>query len=175
MKNKSFLNTPVFHHCILKMSYRVTNQMAQFINTSILGFYESNKVLHACRDGTPVQYIRNTIYSIERVVVNIIQRILDEGDLPSDIFILAGSVKGTTSNVRKIENVSQRGIPCYIPNNEADGLDERVVDGKIVFSTFHTVKGRQRKYVFVVGFDESYMTYNVRKDVRPKPLFVAYK
>ena len=173
-KNKSFLKTPIFHHCTLKMSYRVTNQMAQYINTSMLGCNESNKVLHACRDGTPVQYIRNSTFSIERIVVNIIQRILDEGDLPSDIFILAGSVKGTTSNVRKIENVlSQRGIPCYIPNNEADKLDERVVDGKIVFSTFHTVKGRQRKYVFIVGFDESYMTYNTNKDVCPNPLFVA--
>jgi AAA domain len=176
-KEKSFLKTNIFYHCKLKMSYRVTNQMAQFINTSMLGCGDDNKVLYACRDGAPVQYIRNSTFHIERVVVNIIQRILDEGDLPSDIFILASSVKGNTSNVRKIENaLSHRGFPCYIPNIETEKLDERVVDGKIVFSTFHTVKGRQRKYVFVVGFDESYMKYNARnlsKDICPNPLFVA--
>ena len=176
-KDKPFLKTPIFHHCTLKTSYRVTNQMAQFINTSMLNCDENNKVLYACRDGPPVQYIRNSTYQTERIVVNIIERIINEGDLASDIFILASSVKGTTSNVRKIENaLSQKGIACYIPNNETEKLDERVVDGKIVFSTFHTVKGRQRKYVFVVGFDNSYMTYNARNlptDVCPNPLFVA--
>ena len=176
-KHKPFLKTSVFHHCTLKTSYRVTNQMAQFINTSMLNCDENNKVLYACRDGPPVQYIRNSTYQTERIVVNIIERIINEGDLASDIFILASSVKGTTSNVRKIENaLSQKGIACYIPNNETEKLDERVVDGKIVFSTFHTVKGRQRKYVFVVGFDNSYMTYNARNlpiDVCPNPLFVA--
>ena len=176
-KHKPFLKTSIFHHCTLKMSYRVTNQMAQFINTSMLNCDEGNKVLYACRDGAPVQYIRNSTYSTERIVVNIIERIINEGDLASDIFILASSVKGTTSNVRKIENaLSQKGIACYIPNNETEKLDERVVDGKIVFSTFHTVKGRQRKYVFVVGFDNSYMTYNARNlpdNVCPNPLFVA--
>lgn len=176
-KDNPFLKTKVFHHCNLKMSYRITNQMANFINISMLNCDGENKILHACRDGSPVQYIRNSTFNTERIVVNIIQRILNEGDLPSDIFILASSVKGTSSNVRKIENaLSQKGIPCYIPNNETEKLDERVVDGKIVFSTFHTVKGRQRKYVFVVGFDESYMTYNARNlpgDVCPNPLFVA--
>ena len=176
-KNKTYLKTNVFHHCTLKTSYRVTNQMAQFINTAMLGCDNNDKVLQACRDGPPVQYIRNTTYATERIVVNIINRILDEGDLPSDIFILASSVKGTTSNVRKIENaLSQKGIPCYIPNIDTEKVDERVVDGKIVFSTFHTVKGRQRKYVFVVGFDDSYMTYNARnldKNLCPNTLFVA--
>ena len=176
-KNKPFLKTNIFYHCTLKMSYRITNQMAKFINISMLNCDNENRVLYACRDGAPVQYIRNSTFNTERIVVNIIQRILDEGDLPSDIFILASSVKGVSSNVRKIENaLSQRGIPCYIPNIDTEKLDERVVEGKIVFSTFHTVKGRQRKYVFVVGFDESYMTYNARNipgDVCPNPLFVA--
>jgi hypothetical protein len=176
-KNKPYLKTKIFHHCTLKMSYRVTNQMAKFINTSMLNCDDTNMVLYASREGVPVQYIRNSSFNTERIVVNIVQRILDEGDLPSDIFILASSIKGTKSYVRRIENaLSQRSIPCYIPNIETEKLDERVVDGKIVFSTFHTVKGRQRKYVFVVGFDESYMTYSARNftdNVCPNPLFVA--
>jgi AAA domain len=176
-KDKPYLKTKIFHHCTLKMSYRVTNQMAKFINTSMLNCDNTNTVLYASREGVPVQYIRNSSFNTERIIINIVQRILDEGDLPSDIFILASSIKGTKSCVRRIENaLSQRSIPCYIPNIETEKLDERVVNGKIVFSTFHTVKGRQRKYVFVVGFDQSYMTYNARttpENICPNPLFVA--
>ena len=58
-------------------------------------------MIHAHRDGPPVQYIRNTTYTTERIVVNIINRIVDEGDLPSDIFIIASSVKGTKRFVTK--------------------------------------------------------------------------
>jgi hypothetical protein len=58
---------------------------------------------------------------------------------------------------------------------ETDIADERVIDGKIVFSTFHTVKGRQRKYVFVVGFDQGYFytARSIPKDVCPNTLYVA--
>ena len=63
------------------------------------------------------------------------------------------------SNIRKLENsFVESDIPCHVPVIEGDKMDERVMDGKVVFSTFHTVKGRQRKYVFVVGFDQSYLS-----------------
>ena len=55
-------------------------------------------------------------------------------------------------------------------------MDERVIDGKVVFSTFHTVKGRQRKYVFVVGFDQSYFSvYGRQLSLQdcPNTLYVA--
>jgi hypothetical protein len=173
-KDNPFLSSRVFKECSLSMSYRITNQMAKYINTSML----TKNRLKACRDGIPVQYIRNSIYSTEKIIVNIIKRILDEGDVASDIFILAGSVKGTNSNVRRIENsLTQMGIPCYIPNNvDSTKVDERVVDGKVVFSTFHTVKGMQRKYVFVVGFDDNYFQFmgkNLPKNSCPNVLFVA--
>jgi hypothetical protein len=172
-KNQPFLNSQIFHNCTLRMSYRITNQMAAFINTSMIG----KPLLLSCRDGIPVQYIRNTTYNTEIIVLNIIKRIIDEGDLPNDIFILASSIKGVTSSIKKIENaLSQIGIPCFIPNIDTEKVDERVIDNKIVFSTFHSAKGRQRKYVFVVGFDDSYMDYAGRdlpKNICPNTLFVA--
>ena len=51
-----------------------------------------------------------------------------------------------------------------------------MIEGKVVFSTFHSVKGRQRKYVFVVGFDHSYFKFygrNLPKDVCPNTIYVA--
>jgi superfamily I DNA/RNA helicase len=43
-KDKPYLRTSIFHHCTLKMSYRVTNQMAKFINTSMLNCNDNNRV-----------------------------------------------------------------------------------------------------------------------------------
>ena len=133
--------------------------------------------LCAIRDGVPVTYLRNSRANLERIVVYHILKILEEGDLPEDIFVLSASVKGINSNVRKMENaLVERGIPCHIPMLENDKMDERVIRGKVVFSTFHTVKGRQRKYVIVVGFDQSYFAYfakNIPIDQCPNTLYVA--
>jgi len=163
-----------FVHCSLKTSYRITNQMSSFVNNVMLGEYRMN----ACREGAPVIYIRNTRFNIERIIIHHIKRILDEGDLPSDIFILAPSVKGPFSNVRRLENVLvESGIPCHVPMFENERIsDEKVINGKVVFSTFHSVKGRQRKYVFVMNFDNSYFAFNARNlksTVCPNTLYVA--
>ena len=163
-----------FIHCSLKTSYRITNQMSAFVNNAMLG----EKRMNACREGSHVVYIRNNRYNLERIIIHHIKRILDEGDLPSDIFILAPSVKGTFSNVRRLENVLvDSGIPCHVPMFENERIiDEKVINGKIVFSTFHSVKGRQRKYVFVMNFDNSYFTYNARNlptTICPNTLYVA--
>lgn len=166
------LITHEFTHCSLLTSYRVTNQMAKFVNRDMLG----HERLVACREGTPVVYIRRPRYQIEKIVVYQIQRLLAEGESPSDIFVLGGSVKGPNSNIRHMENVlTDANIPCHVPMMETEFMDERVIDGKVVFSTFHTVKGRQRKYVFVVGFDQGYFytARNIPKDICPNTLYVA--
>jgi hypothetical protein len=97
---------------------------------------------------------------------------------PSEIFVLAASVKGLNSHVRKMENaLVEQNVPCHVPMFESDKLDERVIDGKIVFSTFHCAKGRQRKYVFIVGFDNNYFNQFARtitdKTECPNTLYVG--
>ena len=167
-----YLQSPNFKKCTLQMSYRITHQMAKFVNRDMLG----EDRLKACRDGVPVIYIRRPRQQIEKIVVSIIRRLLDEGESPSDIFILGGSVRGQKSNIRRMENIlTEHDIPCYVPMSEVDSPDDRVIDGKVVFSTFHTVKGRQRKYVFVVGFDQGYYFNSPKADtnVCPNTLYVA--
>jgi hypothetical protein len=165
--------SPQFVKCSLKTSYRITNQMASTINQVMLG----EQRLHACRDGYPVIYVRNSRSNLEKIIIYHIKKILAEGDLPCDIFILGGSVKGTQSNIRKLENyLVENGIPCHVPMIETDKIDEKVSNGKVVFSTFHTVKGRQRKFVFVMGFDQSYFDIYGRNMVQeqcPNTLYVA--
>lgn len=171
-KELPLLNTKIFQKCTLKMSYRITNQMCKFINRDMIG---ENR-LNSCRDGTPVIYIRRPRHQIEQIVVYQIRRLLSEGESPSDFFVLGSSVKGANSNIRRMENtLTEHGIPCHVPMFETDASDERVIEGKVVFSTFHSVKGRQRKYVFIVGFDQGYF-YNARNvdlTVCPNTLYVG--
>jgi hypothetical protein len=178
MAPKIWVRHPCFQHthmvsCNLQTSYRITTPMASFVNEVMLG---ENRMI-APRSGQPVVYIRNSRYNIEKTVIYLIQQLLFEGNKPSDIFILAGSVKGVNSHIRKMENLlCENGIPCHIPTMEQDKLDERVIDGKIVFSTFHCVKGRQRKFVFVVGFDHNYfvhMAHGADPQVCPNTLYVG--
>ena len=167
------LKTRVFHNCSLQMSYRITQPMADFVNTVMLG----EKRLLACRRGEPVVYLRRSTRDAEKYVIHKINELLAAGANPSDIFILGGSVKGQNSAIRRMENILvENNIPCHVPMFENEKIDERVIEGKIVFSTFHSVKGRQRKYVFVMGFDQSYFTFfarNLSHNICPNTLYVA--
>lgn len=172
-KNYSpFSNTP-FIHCSLQTSYRITKPIADFVNQAMLG----EPLLKACRDGKPVSYIRNNRTAVENTVVYQIRELIKNGSKPSDIFVLAGSVKGLNSMVRRIENILvENNIPCYIPMIDSEKLDERVIEGKVVFSTFHCVKGRQRKHVFIFGFDYNYFNLYGRtldKTKCPNTLYVG--
>jgi hypothetical protein len=171
--NFSQLTTQNFEKCSLKMSYRITNQMAAFVNEVMLG----EQRLYACKDGDPVIYIRNTKHILQRIVTYHILELIKKGAKPGDFFVLGASVKGPNSQIRRIENsLVEAGIPCHVPMLETDKIDEKVIDGKVVFSTFHSVKGRQRPYVFIVGFDQSYLTHfskNLDHTICPNTLYVA--
>ena len=148
------LSSKVFIHCSLVMSYRITNQMSRFVNDVMLG----HQLMSACRDGELVTYIRNNRKNIEKIVIYTINELLTKGGVkPNEIFVLAASVKGLNSHVRKMENaLVDQNIPCHVPMFDTEKMDDRIIEGKIVFSTFHCAKGRQRKHVFVVGFDNNY-------------------
>lgn len=154
------------------MSYRITRQMARFVNDALLG---EDRLL-AQKDGPPVAYLRNNRRNLEYVVISQINQLLAEGASPGDMFVLGASVKGINSNIRKMENaLVSKGVPCYVPMFDTEGIDDRVIEGKVVFSTFHSVKGRERKYVFVMGFDQSYFHYasNLPTDRCPNTIYVA--
>lgn len=170
----SFLLKPTeFVSCQLRISYRITNSMAEYVNKVMLG----EERLLACKEGYPVVYIRGPRMDTEKIIKVKIRELLNSGNRPDDIFILAASVKGVRSNIRLLENfLVDQGFPCYVPSDEQEQLDERVIQGKIVFSTFHSVKGRQRKHVFVMGFDNTYLEWfgrNLNSQKCPNTLYVA--
>ena len=103
--------------------------MASFVNHDMLG----KTRLVACREGGPITYVRRPKTQIENIVVYQIRRLLNEGESPSDIFVLGSSVKGPNSPIRNMENVlTEADIPCHVPMMESDIMDERVIEGKVV-------------------------------------------
>jgi|TARA_B100001093_G_C26853363_1_gene1026192 hypothetical protein len=168
-----YLRTDKFVKCNLRTSYRITNQMGFFVNKALIG----DNLMLTCRDGDPVTYIRNNRKNVENILIFNIKNLITNGIKPDDIFILAASIKGINSYIRKLENrLVEHNIPCHVPIFETEKLDERVIDGKIVFSTFHSVKGRQRPFVFILGFDNNYFIQYARtlpKNECPNTLYVG--
>jgi hypothetical protein len=170
------LRSPTFQRCTLRTSYRLTKPMASFVNHVLLGKDDNNKMMLANRDGPPVTYLRNTRNNIENIILYHIKHFLNKGDLPSDFFILAYSVKSGNHNIVRLANrLVEENIPIHIPAFETDEMDDCVIDGKVVFSSFHTAKGRERKHVFIVGFDTSYFSFSggQEKQVCPNTLYVG--
>lgn len=172
-RNHPLLSSRVFQQCTLQTSYRITNQHARFNNDVLLGMER----LKAIKDGPPVEYIRNNRTNSEKIVIAKINQWIASGVSPGEIFVLAAGVKGVKGNVRKMENaLVEKGIPCYVPTFDNEGIEEKVIEGKVVFSTFHSVKGRERPYVIVMGFDQSYFNIygqELPNDKCPNTIYVA--
>ena len=172
-RNHPLLSSRVFQQCTLQTSYRITNQHARFNNDVLLGMSR----LKAVKDGPIVEYIRNNRANAERIVIAKIIQLIKTGVSPGDIFVLSASVKGVNSNVRRMENaLVERNIPCYVPIFENEGIEDKVIEGKVVFSTFHSVKGRERPVVIVMGFDQSYFDIygqELPNDKCPNAIYVA--
>jgi hypothetical protein len=148
--------------------------MANFINHCV---FRSNHI-NAIKEGKKVRYVicdsfgkyyenkpfEEVMYYIKRYNYE-------------DIFILSPSVKSEKNPARRLANkLSGKGIPIYVPNNDEEKLDQDILSGKIVFSTFHQVKGLERKAVIVFNFDNSYFKFykrNSNPKKCPNEIYVA--
>ena len=152
------LKNPEYITKKLLMSYRITDPMRDFVNKGMFG----NERIRSCKPGLPVVYFKHSIYKFAAILHSRIQTlVLREHAKYEDFFILLRSIKSSNLIVQLMENyLVERGVPCFIPNSDdKDEMDARVIKNKVVFSTFHASKGRQRPYVFVLGFDDSHFTY----------------
>ncbi|MBA43050.1 MAG: hypothetical protein CMF62_03460 [Magnetococcales bacterium] len=161
----------------LSISFRVTNQIVDFLNNCLLG-YERMK---AQKEGDTVRYIICNTYGTKknppRATFEEIEYYLNKGYEYEDIFVLCPSLKSQRTGVRILSNwLTEKDIPVYVPVSDNENLDQDILNNKIVFSTFHQVKGLERKVVLIFNFDESYTKfYNQSCDpnVCPNEIYVA--
>lgn len=173
--NKLFnLNVIEWKETKLSTSFRLTKQMADFLNNCVL---KSNK-LNAIKNGDKPRYIICDCFGDKNDrVLNEVKNYLKDYT-PDDIFILAPSVRNKNTPVQKLANkLSNNNINIYVPNSDEEKLDDDVVKNKIVFSTFHQAKGLERRVVIVFGIDDSYFKYykknNNNVNVCPNEIYVA--
>lgn len=144
----------------LSTSYRLTNQMCNFVNyitgekTAIHNKVSQNKVLYFRKN----LFHPKTISYLARMVKNLVK----EYGI-NEIFILGPSVKQgrkRTSPIRALSNkLSDKGYSVYATKSNHERLDERIINDKIVLTNFHSIKGLERKVIIVFGFDASYYKY----------------
>jgi len=146
----------------LNTSYRLTEQMSQFINNCCQGALP----IQAVKTGPPIRYIICDIFSYEPYQE--IRKCFQLGYQPDDIFVLAPSVRSEKTPVRQLANyLTKNKKPIYVPISDEEKLDEDLLKGKVVFSTYHQVKGLERPVVLVFNFDNSYYQYYA-KEIAPE-------
>lgn len=169
-KNNNFVKLP------MQESYRVTKQIAWFVNKVMLG---QDRIVSNKDSKHRVYYYRKNRFAVFSIFAQKILQLIKEGYKPSDFFILAPSLKSVSPNnpIKKLENkLVDMKIPVYFSRNDEEGLNRDIIKGKVVFTTFHQSKGRERKICIVFGFDSSYfMYYNKNKNPTecPSELYVA--
>jgi hypothetical protein len=163
-----------FEKLTLNQSYRMTTQISSFVNKILLGH---DRIISKKKGEHPVYYYRiNTFSNLNDIFLKIMN-FINVGYKFDDFFILSPSLKSLDNPCKKLENeLVKNNIPVYFTRNEEDDIDEQIISGKIVFTTFHQAKGRERKIVFVFGFDESYFDLYAKDKNRricPAEIYVA--
>lgn len=168
------INNKSWKYIKLSTSFRLTEEISGFINNCL---YKEERI-KVLKKGEKVRYIMCDCFSdVDDRVYKEVRYYLSRGYSNEDIFILAPSVRSKKSPVRLLENkLASEGIKLFIPTSDEEKLDEDIMKGKIVFSSFHQVKGLERKVCIVFNFDESYFKY-YKKDQNilfcPNEIYVA--
>lgn len=148
-----FLQTPHFERFTFRTSYRLTHQMAWFVNNVLLG----EQRITATRDGPPVSYVRRPARKmVPTIVAQIMSLIQKSGFSPESIFVIADSISSSPKIKEIVNQLVMQNIPVFAEFNErGERTNEAVLQGKVVFTTIHASKGRQRPVVIVAKFDNS--------------------
>lgn len=155
----------------ISTTFRNTKEICNFVNSVLL---KQNR-LNSTKDGDKSKYIITNNFNPINIYKMIIKYI-EQGYRYEDIFVLAPSINSKTTPVKKLENLCvNNGMPCLTTISDNGPINEDIIKGKIVFTSFHQSKGLERKIVFVYCLDTSYYWYgkNESKDICPNPIYVA--
>jgi len=139
----------------LSQTFRVPDKITCFINKCVLN---QNRLVPFKTCESKPKYLFCDAYGSRPFIE--IKNYLKNGYSYEDIFILAPSVRGDKTPIKILANaLSHSGIPVYVPISDDERLDEEIIRGKIVFSSFHQIKGLERKVIVIFSFDNGYFIY----------------
>lgn len=169
-----------FHTYNISNSYRMTAGMATFINTHILnepGFivgkrpkinyilpYASNPVFHK-----EVEYITLNMFErtdVTKFLIHLFtfmvngrhmnnQETTVKYNISDVVFLAPLGIKTRVGPVSLFINVlTDYNVPIYFKDsNGSIEISDEVIKNKILFTTFHSFKGLERKIIVIIGFD----------------------
>lgn len=142
-------------------SHRLTTPMTAFVNRVLV--HDANHI-RAAKPGPPVVLWRAThpgfkIYAERAVAHALVAEIVAARVLPEDVFVLFPSVRhGPSGDCAKSvsRELREAGIRVYASYETEDAeLSSDLLRGKVVLTTHHQSKGRERRLVIVFGCDIS--------------------
>ena len=176
------INSFPWEKCQLSQSFRITHEMSLFINKCMFPKHLCDRISSSKRGNCKPRYIvcntfaNTTLWTLEELKF----LLQDCGYEPKDIFVLAPSLRSSTTPARYLENRFKSQfphLPVYVPTSDTEKVDSDVTKNKLIFCTFHQSKGLERKACIVMGFDKSYFDY-FKRDTNddskcPNELYVA--
>lgn len=153
----------------LSKTYRLTTGNANFVNKCLLGY---DKLIAVKQDNSKPRYLICNIFDNDPV--NEVFHYLYQGYKFDDIFILAPSLRNCIiSNCAN--RLSAKNVLIHVPVSDEEKIDDELIKNKICFSSFHQVKGLERKVVIIFNFDSSYFKYynKTNPNVCPNEIYVA--
>lgn len=146
-----------------RISYRMSKQIVKFINQQVLKPPEGEEILTVETHENPrPRYL--ICDSLSDYPLNEIFRLIDLGLLPSQIIVLAHSLRSKKrhhvhAHVQYLANklaLLRPEIPVHISTGDDVEISPRVTQGKLIFATYHQAKGIEREAAIVFDFDMSY-------------------
>lgn len=166
---------PSFEYLSMTTSFRLTQHMAEFANRVLLG----DGVLRAVKDGPPVTLctIPNMVDMSDFIAENqeiaitnfddfmefAIKLIKEHGVHETFLLFPSTKMRSKGCGMPTLAYFAQMALigasmPVHISNEKGSASDE-VLAGKVVISTFHSAKGRERELVFVFNFGQDYYEF----------------
>ncbi|KAF8881537.1 P-loop containing nucleoside triphosphate hydrolase protein [Mucidula mucida] len=160
-----------WHNRRLSTSFRLSSSTARFVNNAFLG---GEQYIQGSHDGAKPIYVHANLRQVHKVIRLLLPLIRKYGH--ENTAILAPTVRGSTY-MKSIVNelLDKHQIPSA-PATADYGLDEDVVRGKLIPSTYHQFKGSERDLVIVLGVDSSYFHFmgrDLHDNHCPNATFVA--
>lgn len=143
-------------------SNRVTKQNVDFINQQMLKM-PLGKAMRAVRTkdehGASFPRPRYVICDPYEDVLDEVLRLLKLDDvLPTDIIVLAPSIRGGSPAIHLANSLGLRGVPVFRSDSDVSDISPEVAQGKVLICSYHQAKGIERKASIVMGFDQSFHT-----------------
>ena len=169
----NFNDTKSWKKCKLSKSFRITKEMADFINNVAL---TKNRIHSDKISGIKPRYIICDSFD-QKQTYNEIKFYIDQGYVSSDIFVLAPSIKGCSSAIKKFEKECvKHNIKVHLACSDTERLDNDIIKNKLVISTYNSTKGLERPVVILFNMDSSYFDFYDKEscsNICPNVLYVA--